>query len=35
VRFSTSHIMSNASEILAFGDAVLIERVPPGGTEGR
>jgi hypothetical protein len=26
--------MSNASEILAFGNAVLIERMP-GGTEGR
>lgn len=35
VRFSTSYIMSNASEILAFGDAVLIERVSPAGTEGR
>jgi uncharacterized protein YbjQ (UPF0145 family) len=26
VRFSTSYIMSNASEILAFGDAVVIEK---------
>jgi len=26
VRFSTSYIMSNASEILAFGDAVVLER---------
>jgi uncharacterized protein YbjQ (UPF0145 family) len=25
VRFSTSYIMSNASEILVFGDAVIIE----------
>jgi uncharacterized protein YbjQ (UPF0145 family) len=25
VRFSTSYIMSNASEILVFGDAVLLE----------
>ena len=35
VRFSTSYIMSNASEILASGDDVVIERVSSGGTEGR
>jgi uncharacterized protein YbjQ (UPF0145 family) len=28
VRFSTSYIMANASEILVFGDAVIIERAP-------
>ena len=27
IRFSTSYIMTNASEILAFGDAVVLERV--------
>ena len=26
VRFSTSYIMTNASEILAFGEAVVLER---------
>ena len=26
VRFTTSYIMTNASEILAFGDAVVLER---------
>ena len=28
VRFSTSYIMTNASEILAFGDAVILEPQP-------
>jgi uncharacterized protein YbjQ (UPF0145 family) len=28
VRFSTSYVMSNASEILAFGDAVVVEPQP-------
>lgn len=32
VRFSTSYIMSNASEILAFGDAVILEVVRPDGS---
>lgn len=27
IRFSTSYIMTNASEILAFGDAVVLEPV--------
>jgi uncharacterized protein YbjQ (UPF0145 family) len=27
VRFSTSYIMTNASEILVFGDAVVIESI--------
>jgi uncharacterized protein YbjQ (UPF0145 family) len=27
-RFTTSYIMSNASEILAYGDAVILEREP-------
>jgi uncharacterized protein YbjQ (UPF0145 family) len=35
VRFSTSYIMSNASEILAYGDAVQVETVPPAGGDGR
>lgn len=26
VRFSTSHIMASASEILVFGDAVVVEK---------
>jgi uncharacterized protein YbjQ (UPF0145 family) len=26
VRFTTSYIMNNASEILAYGDAVVLER---------
>jgi uncharacterized protein YbjQ (UPF0145 family) len=26
VRFSTAYVMSNAAEILAFGDAVVLER---------
>jgi uncharacterized protein YbjQ (UPF0145 family) len=34
VRFSTSYIMANASEILVFGDAVIIER-SPAVDEGR
>lgn len=28
VRFTTSYIMGSASEILAFGDAVIIEKEP-------
>lgn len=32
VRFSTSYIMANASEILVFGDAVVIE--PLAATDG-
>ena len=28
VRFSTSYIMSNASEILVFGEAVVVEVAP-------
>jgi uncharacterized protein YbjQ (UPF0145 family) len=28
VRFTTSYIMGSASEILAFGDAVVVEKEP-------
>jgi uncharacterized protein YbjQ (UPF0145 family) len=31
VRFATSYIMGSASEILAYGDAVLIEKEPEVG----
>ena len=31
VRFTTSYIMSNASEILTYGEAVLIEPASDGG----
>jgi len=30
VRFSTSYIMANASEILVYGDAVVLEREDKG-----
>jgi len=35
VRFSTSYIMTNASEILAFGDAVVLEKVEGASQEPR
>lgn len=35
VRFSTSYIMSNASEILVAGDAVVLERVEEEGQGSR
>lgn len=31
VRFTTSYIMGSASEILVFGDAVVVEPEAPGG----
>jgi uncharacterized protein YbjQ (UPF0145 family) len=31
VRFATSYIMGSASEILAYGDAVLVEKEPEVG----